>query len=136
MAFQGYLIKIGTHTEDLEHFIIEQSYHVSKKPLDLGAARDGDGILRRNVLDHVPYTISFNIRNVNNIELQEFLNIIRGNYIIAKERKLSLTFYNPEGDNYVTQAVYMVDPDFNIDKIDLKTNTVNFKSTQIKFIGY
>lgn len=140
MAFNGYLIKFSdmdnSQIENLHKFIVDESYHVSKKPLDLDPERDGNGILQRNVLDHVPYTVNFTIRRVNNIQLQEFMSMIRSRYTIVKERKLSLTFYNPENDNYVTQDAYLVDPDFNIERIERASNLVYFRPTQIKFIGY
>ena len=136
MAVNKYLINFGNDSEEFAHFIIAQSYHVSKKVMDLGSFRDADGILKRNVLDHVSYTISFNIRSVTNTELQKFLSIIRRRYSVSKERKLSLKFYNPESDSYITQDVYMPDPDFIIDKIDLDKNEIKYKETQIKFIGY
>lgn len=144
MAFAGYLIKCGSMSEEmtdgsdiklLHSFIIAQSYHVSKKIFDLGSFRDADGILKRTVLDHVSWTISFNIRAVTNTELQKFMNLIRSNYTSPKERKLSLKFYNPENDSYVTTDVYLPDPDFTIDKI-IGTEEIKFKETQIKFIGY
>ncbi len=140
MSFSGYLVKCGSMTQEqitqFHSFIVDESYHVSKKPLDLDPERDGNGILQRNVLDHVPYTVNFTIRRINNTQLQEFMDFIRNNYTVAKERKLSLTFYNPEDDGYVTQDVYLADPDFNIERIDRDTNEVYFKQTQIKFIGY
>jgi hypothetical protein len=137
MSFNGYLIQIGGYTDAIEKYIVHRSYHVSKKPLDLDSNRDGDGVLKRNVLDHVSYTISFNLRNnLNNTDIQHFMGAIRSSYINTRERKLSLTFYNPEGDNYITHDVYMVDPDFNIDHIDLKTNQIIYRETQIKFVGY
>ena len=140
MAFNGYLIKCGSMCNDdvtlLHTFIVDESYHVSKKPFDLDPSRDGNGILRRNVLDNVSYTVNFNIRRVNNYKLQEFLNLIRSNYSVPKERKLPLTFYNPETDSYIEHDFYMVDPDFNIERIDRNTNEVYYRPTTIKFIGY
>lgn len=135
MAFNGYLIKVGTHSTDFEHFIIAQSYHVSRKIFDLGSYRDADGVLKRTTLDHESWTISFNIRPVTNTELQKFMNMLRENFTVAKERKLSLNFYNPENDNYITTDVYLPDPDFVIDKITSPTE-IKFRETQIKFIGY
>lgn len=147
MSFKGYLINIGNNptstSEQLENnvmhferYIIAQSYHVSKKPLDLDSKRDGDGILRRNVLEHVPYTISFNLRKLNNHEVQDFMNHVRNSFTLAKERKLNLNFYNPEDDDYKTIEVYLVDPDFTIDHIDEEHNEIRYRETQIKFIGY
>lgn len=137
MSFAGYLIKIGGYTDAVEQYIVHRSYHVSKKPLDLDSNRDGDGILKRNVLDHVPYTVSFNLRNnLNNIQIQHFMSIVRSQFTISRERKLVLEFYNPEDDNYISQDVYLVDPDFIIDHIDLKSNQVFYREISIKFVGY
>ena len=136
MAFNKYLIDFGNDSEKFAHYIIEKSYHVSKKIMDLGSYRDGNGELRRTVLDHIPYTVSFAIRPVSNTELQVFLNMIRTRFTVAKERKLPLKFYCPETDGYITQDVYMPDPDFTIDHIDVKNNQIFFKETTIKFIGY
>lgn len=137
MAFEGYLIKIGGYTDAVEKYIVHRSYHVSKKPLDLDSNRDGDGILKRTVLDHVPYTVNFNLRNnLNNVDIQHFMGIVRNNFTIPRERKLSVEFYNPENDNYITQDMYLVDPDFIIDRIDMKTNQVFYREISIKFVGY
>ena len=136
MAFNGYLISVGQYSIELEHFIVAQSYHVSKKVIDLNSYRDGDGILRRNALDHIPYSISFDIKRCNNTELQKFLNMIRSNFISTKERKLMLNFYNPENDDYISQEVYMPDPDFVIERIEPENNQIYYKTIQIKFIGY
>lgn len=137
MAFNGYLIQIGGKTTEIEKYIVHRSYHVSKKPLDMDSNRDGDGILKRVVLDHVPYTISFNLRNnLTNTDVQSFMSSIRASYTVPKERKLMLTFYNPEDDDYIAQDVYLVDPDFVIDHIDVKTNQIVYREISIKFIGY
>lgn len=140
MSFSGYLVKNDSMSDDdiikLHTFIVDESYHVSKKPFDLDPERDGNGVLKRNVLDNISYTVNFNIRRVNNTQLQEFLNLIRSHYTVAKERKLPLTFYNPETDDYITHDFYMVDPDFNIERIDRKLGEVYYRPTQIKFIGY
>jgi hypothetical protein len=135
MAFSGYLIKIGSNPDMFfEHFIIAQSYKVSKKIIDLNSFRDGNGELKRNALDHVSYTINFDIKPLNNTRMQEFLNAIRSNFSVAKERKVAVTFYNPESDSYITADFYMPDPEFNIEKIE--AGQVYFRQTTIKFIGY
>lgn len=152
MSFNGYLLKCGSMPETINNkpamsiedseirrlhsYIIAQSYKPSKKVFDLGSFRDADGVLKRNVLDHISWTISFNVRPVNNTQMQEFLGLIRKYFTNAKERKLNITFYNPENDNYVTAAVYMPDPEFNIDTIDWEDKQIKYRETTIKFIGY
>ncbi len=135
MAFNGYLIKIGSNEDKFfEHYIIAQSYKVSKKIIDLNSYRDGNGELRRNALDHVSYTITFDIKPLDNERMQTFLDAIRNNFSILKERKVAVTFYNPESDSYITTDCYMPDPEFTIEKIE--NNQVYFRQTTIKFIGY
>lgn len=135
MAFSGYLISIGSNPEKFfEKFIVCQSYKVSKKIIDLNSYRDGNGELKRNALDHVSYTITFDVKPMNNTRMQTFLDGIRSNFSIPKERKVSVTFYNPESDSYVTSDFYMPDPEFTIEKIE--NGQVYFKTTTIKFIGY
>lgn len=134
MSFQGYLIKIGNQTTFFEHYIVCQTYQVTKKMLDYGSFRDADGILKRNCLDHVSYIIQFDIKPCDNIKLAEFMGAIKSNFTVAKERKVPITFYNAEDDNYISQDFYVPDPDFKIDHIE--GNTVFFRQTTIKFIGY
>lgn len=136
MAFNGYLIRIGGQDEFFEHYMVCQTYKVSKKMLDYGSFRDSDGILKRTCLDHVSYIIQFDIKPCNNVKLAEFMGAIKSNFSIPKERKVSVTFYNAEDDNYITDDFYMPDPEFNIDHIDTKTNQIFFKQITIKFIGY
>lgn len=135
MAFSGYLIKIGSNPDKFfEHYIIAQSYKVSKKIIDLNSYRDGNGELRRNALDHVSYTINFDVKAMDNERMQTFLEAIRSNFSVQKERKVSVTFYLPESDGYETADFYMPDPEFTITKIE--NNQVYFANTTIKFIGY
>lgn len=134
MSFNGYLIKIGSNDTFFEHYMVAQSYQVTKKMLDYGSFRDGDGILKRNCLDHVSYIIQFDIKPCDNLKLAQFMGAIKSHFSIAKERKVEVTFYNAEDDNYITQDFYVPDPDFKIDHIE--GNTVFFRQTTIKFIGY
>lgn len=135
MAYEGYLIRIGSNSTDFfGNYIVCQTYKVSKKIIDLSSYRDGNGELRRNALDHVSYTINFSIKPLDNTRLQTFLSAIRSNFIIEKERKVPVTFYSPESDSYITADFYMPDPEFTISRIE--GNQVFFEKTTIKFIGY
>lgn len=136
MAFQGYLIQIGGQSEFFERYIVCQTYQVTKKMLDYGSFRDADGVLKRNCLDHVSYIIQFDIKPCDNEKLAEFMGAIKSNFSIARERKVSITFYNAEDDNYITQDFYVPDPDFKIDHIDKDNIKIYFRQTTIKFIGY
>lgn len=134
MSFNGYLIKVGSYGDFFNKYIESESYKIAKKVIDVDSYRDANGILHRNALSHVSYTISFDIRPVTNDEMEEFLSAIRSNFSSSLERKLSLTFYVPEDNNYVTADVYLPDIEFNINHIE--NYVIIYEKTTIKFIGY
>ena len=134
MSFSGYLIKIGSNDTFFNKFIVAQSYKVAKKIQDLDSYRDANGLLHRNALDHLSYTIEFEVKPLNNTRMQEFLGAIRSNFVEPKERKVSMSFYLPETDTYETSYFYMPDPELTIDHIE--NNVISYTKTTIKFIGY
>lgn len=137
MAYSGYLMKIGLYTITGSKYVQFGTYEVTRKVQDLEPYRDANGVLHRNALSHVPLEVSFELMGgLNNTQMSAFLGGIQNNYINALERKVSATVYVPESDSYVTQYMYMVEPQLKIQRIDSKTNTVYYESTTIKFIGY
>lgn len=134
MSFSGYLIKIGSNDSFFNKFIVAQSYKVAKKIQDLDSYRDANGLLHRNALDHLSYTIEFEVKPLNNTRMQEFLGAIRSNFVEPKERKVQMSFYLPETDTYESSYFYMPDPELTIDHIE--NNVISYTKTTIKFIGY
>ena len=65
-----------------------------------------------------------------------FMGNIRSNYTIPLERKAMVSAYVPEINDYVTQEMYMSDPQFKIKRIDDATDTVYYEPVRIAFIGY
>lgn len=134
MGFSNYLIKIGDKDTFFNKFITASSYKISKKVIDIDSYRDANGVLHRNAMSHLSYTIEFEIKPLDNTRLQEFLSAIRSKYIIPIERKVNVTFYLPEDDEYRSSDFYMPDPELNIERIE--NGKVYYKKTTIKFIGY
>lgn len=135
MSFNGYLLKIGGNSEIFNKYILYESYKVSKKVLDLDSYRDGTGLLHRNVLDHVSYTVEFTIKPTNNIEFEEIMSIIRSSFTSSNERKLSATFFVPEINNYVNNVIcYVPDPEIVITSIE--NNMIYYAETTFKLIAY
>lgn len=134
MAFSNYLIKIGNNDTFFNKFIVSSSYKIAKKVIDIDSYRDANGVLHRNAMSHLSYTIEFEIKPLDNTRLQEFLSAIKSKYIIPLERKVNVSFYLPEDDTYVSSDFYMPDPELNIERIE--NGKVYYKATTIKFIGY
>ena len=134
MAFSGYLIKIGNYDTFFNSYIVASSYKVSKKIIDIDSYRDASGILRRNAMEHKSYTIEFNLKPLNSTRLETVMSAIRSNFSVANERKLSVTFYVPEDNIYVTTDCYMPDIEYTINH--LESSVVKYDSVTLKFIGY
>lgn len=134
MSFNGYLIKIGDYDTFFNSYIVAASYKTAKKVLDLDSYRDANGVLHRNALSHLSYTIEFDLKPLNDTRLETFMSAIRDNFTVPIERKLSVTFYVPEDNTYVTQDCYMPDIDYTINH--LEGDMIKYDSVSIKFIGY
>ena len=137
MAYSGFLMQIGNYTITGSKYVQFSTFKVTRKVQDLSPYRDANGVLHRNALSNVPLEVSFDLMGgLNNTQMSAFLGGIQSNYINALERKVSATVYVPESDSYVTQYMYMVEPELTIQRIDGKTNTVYYEALTIKFIGY
>lgn len=137
MAFAGYLLKVGNYEIDGTYYINYDKYNVTRNIQDLDSYRDANGVLHRNALSHVPIKIEFETReNLTNTDVATFFGNISSNYINEAERKATVTAYVPETDSYVTQDMYMSDPQFKIKKIEPGTNVIKYESIRVAFIGY
>ena len=135
MAFGGYLLRVGNYEIDGTNYIQEKSYKATRNIQDLESYRDANGVLHRNALEHVPLKIEINTReNLTNEELGTFLGNIRSQFTIVAERKCVVTAFIPELNDYVTQEMYMPDPDITI-KI-IKDGVVKYDSVRLAWIGY
>lgn len=134
MAYNGYLLKAGSDEIPLS-FIRYDTYHIQpKQRQDLDPYRDVNGVLHRNVVENMPSVIEFNTPTMYADQLQSFLNIIRSNYTSNKERKLEITYYNPETDSYKDGEFYMAQPDFSIKQII--DGKIMYNEMTINFIEY
>lgn len=135
MAYQGYLIKVGSYIIPTDKYVKADSYSVTRIVQDLDSARDANGILHRTALSHVPHKIEFETpAMLTNTDMADLFGNIRRNYLIAEERKLMVTAYIPELDDYVTQEMYMPDTQFTI--YGNYQNKITYNAVRLAFIGY
>ena len=135
MAYSGYLLKIGNYTFPMRGIILK-SYKVSWKVQDLDPYRDGNGVLHRNPLEHVPAKVEFEMRSgLTNTEYDGIMNNIRSNYTSAIERKSSVTLFIPELGEYRTQDMYLAEPEITIIRQE-GTNKLIYDTIRFAWIGY
>lgn len=137
MAFAGFLLRVGNYEIDGTRYINWSKYNVTRNIQDLDSYRDANGVLHRNALAHVPLKVEFETReNLTNTEMGDFFGSIRSNFTSEVERKATVTLYVPELDDYVTQEMYMPDPQFKIKRIEPGTDVIHYESVRVAFIGY
>lgn len=135
MAFEGYLLKVGEYEFPLQH-IEHKTYSVKKQVILADKFSNANGRTTRDVLDHYTLDVSFNTcASLTNTDVNEIMTGIRNNYSVEKERKASVTVYVPELDGYVTQDMFLSDPQFNIISIT-KDNKINYDKIKFQFNGY
>lgn len=135
MAFNGLLITVGNYNIPL-NFIKEDSYSAYRNVQDLDSYRDANGLLHRTTVEHVPIKIEFETMPLNNIDYETLMTGIRNNYSIVNERKASVVAYVPEINDYVTQDMYIAQPQPKIKSINVKTKTIEYNPIKFSFIGY
>lgn len=141
MAYAGYLIKVKSSETDSTpyeiplSFIKSESYQAEHLIQDLDSYRDANGVLHRNALAHVPDKAEFEcVPLLTATEMNTVVSAIRAKYSVAAERKLWVTMYVPELNDYVTQEMYMPDPQFTIYYAD--ATNIQYNSVRFAFIGY
>lgn len=136
MAYNGFLLKVGTYTFPME-YINYESYKATLGIQDLDAYRDGNGALHRNALDCAIPKIEFQLReNITNKEFDTIMANIRSQYTKAIERKANVRCFMPEIGDYIEYtAMYMPDIEVQI-KEQIDNTTLKYKSIRIAWIAY
>ena len=140
MAFSGYLIKVGPSGSEVEiplKYMRAETYSVTpNQRLEWSAERDVTGVLHRETTPNMPPKIEFNTPLMTNKDIKALNTILSSAYSNATERKLSVTYYDPESDTYKTHDCYMPDVKYEIRNVDTAHNVINYEELRYAFIGY
>ena len=136
MAFDGYLLKMGGDIFPLS-FVYKESYKITpNRRQDLDSGRNANGVLERNVLDHMPSTISFQAKPMNNTDLDKMMSFIRSHYVSEREKKLIIEYFCPDINGYKTGEFYVPDIEYVINMVDVEKKTILYYGFQLEFIEY
>lgn len=130
--YQGYLIKVGDFVIPLE-FVKEKTYKAKVNTIDEDAYNDNTGYLHRTVIQKIP-TVSIETLALNQDEVDMIFNGCRNAYISPKERKAIMSVWVPEFGKYVSQEMYLNDPELTISDID--EGVINYEPFTLTFKGY
>ena len=140
MAFSGYLIKVGPSGSEVEiplRFMRAETYSVTpNQRMEWSAERDVTGVLHRETVANQPPKIEFNTPLMTNSDISVLNGILNAAYSVAAERKIRVTYYDPESDSYKTHDCYMPDVQYSIRNVDAVNNVINYEELRYAFIGY
>lgn len=140
MAYSGYLIKvIKTDTVNTDFIIPMElmeysSYKMTYSVLDTNATRNAKGSLIRTALPHRVPHCTIELRQMNNTQLAVIMGGIQSRYVNKKEKKVKLSVFLPEINDYVEEMFYLPDIEFTINHIE--HGKVIYNPIDLEFIGY
>lgn len=140
MAFTGYLIAVGTGGSTTRiplKYMRAETYSVTpNQRMEWSAERDVNGYLHRVTVENMPPKIEFNTPLMTNTEISALNALFQAAYTNTNERKLNVTYYDPETDSYKTHWCYMPDVQYKIRNVDAANNVINYEELRFAFIGY
>lgn len=145
MGYNGYLLKVGGSSGDIfpEKYMYKDSYKSRFEAQDLDSGRNANGVLQRNVLDHVPAVVSFTLKPMHLNDFNAAMALIRNHYITRRlsngvypERKIVLYHFNPEYGDYFTGTFYLATPDPTAMQTYHKTKDIRYDAMNLEFIEY
>lgn len=133
MAYNGYLIKVGTYTVPFR-FIEAKKYKCGVKGQDLDSFTDANGVLNRNALANQVIKMEWETGSISEQDFRPFMDKIRAQYLNKIEKKASVEAFMPEIGKYVTMDCYLPDVEFTIDYAD--EEELSYSTVRLAFIGY
>lgn len=134
MAYEGYLIKVGTYTVPF-NYISAKSFKCGIKGQDLDSTRNANGIAQRDALENEAIKVEWDVpAPIEENEVRKLMDAIQGQYIQKYEKKAPITAWMPEIGKYVVMDCYMPDVEYAVDYADERD--ISYESFRIAFIGY
>lgn len=107
MAYSGgYLVKVGTYEIPLSLIKLDSYVIAPAQRQDLDSYVDADGNLHRNPVPHTRSKITFETIYMTVKDMEAFMAHITSQYTNGLEKKVQVTYYEPEYSNYVTGYFY------------------------------
>lgn len=135
MAFEGFLMKSFGTIFPHKYIQISTYQTTPSQRQDLDSYQDSKGNLHRTVVPHDRSKIVFKtMDNLKLAEKQEIQAFFNGAMTNARERKVTLTYWNDEDNIYKTGSFYIPDVTYPIKRI--MGNDIVYDSVEYHLIEY
>ena len=135
MAYQGYLVKVGTYTIPFQ-YIKAETYQAVWSVTDVDSYRDANGTLHRDaVLPNRVMKVEWETPDMSDTDFETLMSSIRNQFTNAKAKECNVTAFMPETNSYKTDKCYLTsDVNFSIRYAD--ANGIRYNPVRLAFIGY
>ena len=130
--YKGYLIKFGSTIMPNGYFSEYSS--TPNQRMESDAQRDQLGDLHRTTLPHSKTSISFSTHILSLDEKINFQNIINNAMTNSLQRRVPVTYWNDETNNYYTGVFYI--PDIEYQVMDANSTTIMYNPITVELIEY
>lgn len=136
--FNGWLIRFGSQEMPNKFLVTEGWEATPNQRTELDAYRDGNNLLHRETSENYKSKIVLSVPSLTLDEKMAFQAIIDAGMIDKKERKVDVTYWNDETNQYVTSATGFYIPDIKwvIKRIDEEEKQIYYKEFTVTLIEY
>lgn len=136
--FNGWLIKFGEQIMPNDYLLVEGWESTPNQRTELDAYRDGNNLLHRETSENFKSKIVMSVADLDLEDKIRFLEIVNSGMIDAKERKVDVTYWNDETNQYITSPTGFYIPDIKwvIQRIEEDKNNIHYKKFTITLIEY
>ena len=136
--FEGWLIKFGEQIMPNGYLLVEGWESTPNQRTEIDAYRDGNNVLHRETSENFKSKIVMSVANLDLADKMRFLDIVNSGMIDTKERKVDVTYWNDEINQYITSPTGFYIPDIKwvIESVDEEEKNIHYKKFTITLIEY
>ena len=136
--FEGWLIKFGEQIMPNDYLLVEGWESTPNQRTEIDAYRDGNNLLHRETSENFKSKIVMSVADLDLADKIRFLDIVNSGMIDAKERKVEVTYWNDEINQYITSPTGFYIPDIKwvIESVDEEEKNIHYKKFTITLIEY
>ena len=138
MAFEGWLLKFGNVRLPNSFLLADGWNSTPNQRLEVASYRNANMLLIRETSSNFKTKLTITVMEMNLEEKIAFQNVIKQAMISEKERKIDLTYWNDETNEYVHSATgfYIPDITYGAHHIDEDKNDIEYNSFTVTMIEY
>lgn len=137
--FQGWLIKFGNVRLPNSFLVADGWESTPNQRMEIDAYRDANVLLHRETAANYKTKIKLNIRELTlaeRVALDNVIGLATLPATDARQRRVSVTYWNDESLSYVSGIFYIPDLTYVIHRVDEETNDIEYQPFSLTLIEY